>query len=326
MIVPDHWAQASLRERHRGRQVTVHRFGWSTTSLADAQAMAQSRAAEAMRRILAGETLDRRERKTAYNGAFGVPIREEVLARHGEEVITRNAYGAHCLNTPNVLIADVDFAPAPRARAAVATGAVLAALGALAGVALQRWGLVIGALVLALLVAAPVSAALQRLLTAARGGPEQAARQRIDRFLAAHPAWSLRLYRTPGGLRLLATHRRFDATDPEVAGFFSAIGADPLYVRMCTHQRCFRARLTAKPWRIGIAGHLRPRPGVWPVRPEQLEQRHQWVTAYEPVAARFAACHHVAALGSGAVHADVQGVVALHDRESRALRHELPLA
>lgn len=326
MIVPDHWAQASLRERHRGRQVTVHRFGWSTTSLADAQAMAQSRAAEAMRRILAGEALDRRERKTAYNGAFGVPIREEVLARHGEEVITRNAYGARCLNTPAALIADIDFMPAGRARTAVATGVVLTALGALAGIALQSRGLAIGALILALLLAVPVSAALQRLLTAARGGPERAARRRIDRFLAMHPAWGLRLYRTPAGLRAIATHRRFDPADPEVAGFFSAIGADPLYVRMCMHQRCFRARLSAKPWRIGIAGHLRPRPGVWPVRPEQLDQRHQWVAAYEPVAARFAACHHVATLGSGAVHADVQGVIALHDRESRALRHELPLA
>lgn len=45
----------------------------------------------------------------AYNGAQGVPIREEVLERHGDTVITRNGYGAKCLNTPDVLFADVDF-------------------------------------------------------------------------------------------------------------------------------------------------------------------------------------------------------------------------
>jgi hypothetical protein len=38
-----------------------------------------------------------------YNGAAGVPIREEIVGRHGETVITRNSYGARCLNMPNVL-------------------------------------------------------------------------------------------------------------------------------------------------------------------------------------------------------------------------------
>jgi hypothetical protein len=37
-----------------------------------------------------------------------MPIREEVVAQHGETAITRNAYGSLCLNTPNMLFADVD--------------------------------------------------------------------------------------------------------------------------------------------------------------------------------------------------------------------------
>ena len=75
----------------------------------EAQANADARANEAMARMLAGEKLHRRDHKIPYNGAEGLPIREEILSTHGEAVITRNSYGAHCLNTPNVLFADIDF-------------------------------------------------------------------------------------------------------------------------------------------------------------------------------------------------------------------------
>src|ERR1700743_1406360 len=97
MIVPDYWAEARRQHRTVNGQITVRRFAWSLTDEADAQVMAGQRADEALQRLLSGEKLDRRERKVAYNGAVGVPIREEVLSRHGEEVITRNAYGARCL-------------------------------------------------------------------------------------------------------------------------------------------------------------------------------------------------------------------------------------
>src|SRR5262245_4963295 len=113
MIVPTFWAEGRIQHRHAGRQVTVRRFGWSDESQAEAQANADSRAREALDRILTGEKLPRREPKVAYNGAQGVPIREEIVARHREIVLTRNSYGALCLNTPNVLFADVDLIDQP---------------------------------------------------------------------------------------------------------------------------------------------------------------------------------------------------------------------
>lgn len=71
--------------------------------------MADERATEALKHYLAGEThLQSREENVGYNGTDGLPIREEILEEHGEVVITRNAYGAHCLNTPNVLFVDMD--------------------------------------------------------------------------------------------------------------------------------------------------------------------------------------------------------------------------
>ena len=110
MIVPKYWAEGSAQHRVKGRQTTVRRFGWSHVSQEEAQASADSRTADALRRILAGEKLEKREPKVAYNGAEGVPIREEIVVEHGDTIITRNSYGALCLNTPNVLFADVDFA------------------------------------------------------------------------------------------------------------------------------------------------------------------------------------------------------------------------
>jgi hypothetical protein len=145
------------------------------------------------------------------------------------------------------------------------------------------------------------------------------ARERLSRFVAQHPDWNLRLYRTPAGLRVLATHAPLDPRSDAVQAFFTQVATDPVYVRMCVNQNCFRARLSAKPWRIGISQGLRPRPGVWPVRPEALGARQAWVTHYEQQAAAYAACSYLGSIGSGTMHPTAAPVVDLHDRESRAL-------
>ena len=318
MIVPDHWAEARKQYRSSGRQVIIRRYGWSTVSEADALIMAEARADEALRRILSGEKVNKREPKVAYNGAAGVPIREEVLARHGEEVITRNAYGAHCLNTPNALFADIDFEQPNSFKPALISFAILAVISAMVGASLKNWSVTLGMLVASIFAASLLSSLVLRLTVVARGGPDQMARRRIDNFLARNPTWNLRLYRTPAGYRVLATHQPFEASDTAVHSFFAAVSADVVYVRMCINQRCFRARLTAKPWRIGITAHMRPRPGVWPVRAERMAMRSKWIAEYEARAALFAACRFVESLGSGVVHESLKAVIELHDHESRA--------
>ena len=277
MIVPTYWAEARVQQRAGDRQVTVRRFGWSDAGQDDAQAMADARAAEAMQRIVAGEPLPRRELnrepKVPYNGAAGVPIREEITGRQGSVVVTRNSYGARCLNVPDVLFADIDFAPGSAWRASLVLLAVLALGSVCAGLVQQSWLLFGLLLSVSLVLFAPLAAFALRLYVRWRGGPEPAALYRIERFLAANPGWNLRTYRTPAGLRLVATHRTFDPADPEALEFFRAVAADPVYVRMCLNQGCFRARVTAKPWRIGIEDRLRPRPGVWPVDAARLPAR-----------------------------------------------------
>ena len=317
MIVPNFWAEARRQYRRAGRQVTVRRFGWSMSSAADAMAMAELRAEEALTRVVSGEKLARREPKVPYNGAAGVPIREEDLERHGDDVVTRNAYGARCLNSPSALFADVDFEPPSELRPIVAVFAALALIGTSIGIAQGSWRLAFGLLVASLVFAAPVARLTRRLGVAVQGGAKALARRRLVAFLASRPEWNVRVYRTPRGLRLLATHRPYTTDDPEVGLFFKAIRVDPIYVRMCLNQHCFRARLTAKPWRIGIASHMRPRPGVWPVAPEHASIRASWIAEYEARAAQFSSCRYVESLGSGAIDPRVQSVVELHDRESR---------
>lgn len=325
MIVPQHWAEGRAQHKERGRQVTVRRFGWSDASAEEAQANADARAQEALQRLLAGEKLPRRDPKVAYNGAAGVPIREEVLGRHGSAIITRNGYGARCLNTPDVLFADIDFAVEPPGWLYVATASVLAAAAFAAGAVLHSKATTAVLIVLALLFSAALATPLHRAMLALRGKPEDLARRRIAAHLKRHPEWALRLYRTPAGLRLLATHRLFKPDEPAVEEFFQAIGADPLYARMCRNQQCFRARLTAKPWRIGLSGHIKPRPGVWPINPQKLAERDAWIEAYERGARAFAACRYIEALGSSRSDPAVRAVQELHDRECSAGR-ELPLA
>jgi hypothetical protein len=325
MIVPTYWAESRVQYRQGNRQITIRRFGWSDASQDEAQAMADARAREALQRTVAGERLVRREPKVPYNGAVGVPIREEIVDRYGPTIITRNSYGARCLNTPNVLFVDVDAEPPFPARLLSSAAVVAMGAGAYAwwrgesiGVALFVW--VVAFIVLA--------TAVHTVSRAVSGGVERrvrTARRRIARFVASHAGWAVRVYRTPSGLRLMATHQLFEPNDPAVKAFFDAVGVDPVYARMCINQQCFRARLTPKPWRIGIAAHMKPRPGVWPVAPDRRPGRDRWIANYEAASRAYAACRFLEAVGTGAVHIDIETVRRLHDDASKALQ-DLPIA
>ncbi len=333
MIVPNFWAEGRAQYRREGKQITIRRFGWSDASQEDAQQNAQARADEALARAVSGEPLPRRERKISYNGATGLPIREEVVARFGETVITRNSYGARCLNTPNVLFADIDFPEDASAR--MVWGTVLFMLATAAGVvylmAIAGKGRgtllltgVIGAL-LTLFLALYIANVIHSRIMRAKGGPEAIARANVMRFMDTRPDWLVHVYRTPAGLRLLATHRLFDPLEAEVAECFKALATDPVYVAMCLNQHCFRARVSAKPWRAGIAGRLKPRPGVWPISPERMPERRAWLERYDQAAAGFAACRFIESIGNGVSVPAARAVQELHDELCQA-RSKLPIA
>lgn len=326
MIIPYYWAEARLQRKSPGKQVTVRRWGWSDTSQEEAQAHAEQRAREALERVLSGEPLRRREARESYGTEDGLPIREEVVARHGENVVTRNSYGSLCLNTPRVLFADVD-AQWPGSLRMPALGCLLLVVA----------GLVIGIWQRSFLLGAGISIGLPWLwsgtlhqINRARRpqGEKLAKKQRLENiraFAAAHPHWHLRVYETPAGYRLLAMHDVFEPAGEAARQALADLNSDKRFAVLCALQQCFRARVSPKYWRMGYKPKERLPKSKWPFPQEQLPRRQRWVEGYEKLSPQYASCRFIERLGSSTTHPEAAEVRALHDSLCQA-NSALPLA
>ena len=333
MQIPRYWAQVRLRHDAGLRHgATVQRWGWSNDSQDAAEAHARERTQAALDDLLAApkphhlsSRFRRMERLSDYGINGETPIREEILAQRGDTVMTRNSYGAHCLNTPNVAIADIDTEPEQRRHASFpvfSLGFTLLPLlvlliqpNALSPQYLLSWAWIVACALLFI-------RNLRRWLAtrSAKNTPadlERAALERVTAFSQQHPHWGLRLYKTPKGLRVLVTHQPLAPNAAEIQQLFTALQVDPLYARLCQQQQCFRARVTAKPWRIGING-ASPQVRRWPVADAYLTQRAEWCNHYDSTAAEYSACHFVAQLGAQGINAAVQPLVDWHDTASHA--------
>jgi hypothetical protein len=326
MIIPKFWAEARLQTKLPSRQITVKRWGWSDASQEAAQALANERAAQAMERIIAGDDLRRREAKDSYGTADGVPIREEVVSRHGHAVVTRNSYGSLCLNTPNVLFADVDALWSGRLK-----------VNPLGCLSLFVAGIVIGLWQKSLLIGAGIAIGLPWLWSTItnqinamrRPAGEVAAKEQslsaIRACAAAHPEWHLRVYETPAGYRLLAMHDVFDPKGDSAKAVLDALNSDKRFVVLCALQACFRARVSPKYWRAGYKPKVALPKSKWPFPLHHLEPRRQWVEGYNAVAGQFASCRFIERLGAQTVHPEAEAVRVVHDELCRA-ESSLPLA
>jgi hypothetical protein len=258
---------------------------WSNVSLADAQRLADEFVRKMAERIRAsGWPTDR-------YGYGERPLREEVIGEFKDTagnvtaVVTRNTQGCLVLNTANMLFVDIDF---PQQK--------------------------------------PIG-----LLKKLFGKPEPPPSQhplearvlsQAESWAQAHPGWGWRVYRTRAGLRLLATHALFNAEAAETDAMFEQLGADPLYRRLCKAQKCFRARLTPKPWRCGLR---QPRTR-WPFLDEKSAARFkQWETRYTEACQDKATCALITTYGNPTAHAAIQPLLTLHDETTRA-NSSLPLA
>ncbi len=91
--------------------------------------MADARAREALQRAVSRRAdSSAANRKSHTTAQLASPSAEEIVERYGPTIVTRNAYGARCLNTPNVLFVDVDAEPAFPAW--VLSGVAMVAMGA----------------------------------------------------------------------------------------------------------------------------------------------------------------------------------------------------
>ncbi len=278
MKIPKYWAKSTAKVRGDRGEFDLTFWRWSDTSQADASQAADARAREMAARFTSFRDLDR-------YGYADRPLREEIIesikGSDGREsaVVTRNSYGALILNAARVMFIDIDFDTKPKP-------------GGLSG--LFRLG-----------GKAPLS-------------PEADHLARIEDWARRHPQWSMRVYRTFGGLRGLITNELFEPTDPGSTDVLKSLNSDPLYVRLCRAQECFRARLTPKPWRCGIPNP--PSRYPWPTTEAEMAQR-QWERAYEYAGNRYTTCKLVKQFGSASMPSDVARVVEIHDRYARRGDH-----
>lgn len=146
--------------------------------------------------------------------------------------------------------------------------------------------------------------------------------QRVQAWAASRPELSMRVYRTAAGLRLLFTHQLYDPTGADVQDMLAGLGSDPLYARLCREQQCFRARLTPKPWRIGLT--------QTPPRYPQLAPKDQaalaaWLNRYQHHSQQYGVCRLLAELGRQDVEPTAAAIIALHDSKT-CLDPNWPLA
>ncbi len=284
MKIPRYWARRTqTASGPTGLTRHIDCWGWSDVSLAEAQSRAEARVEAIAAKVRAGQTLER-------YGYGDRPLREEIVDairdRSGGDaaLVTRNQYGAQVLNAAKALFIDIDL---PERE--VTTGLV---------------------------------GSVQRLFGAKPVDPVTPYLERVSAWAQRNPFLGLRVYRTAAGLRGLITNEVFDPTRGDALEILKALGSDPLYVRLCQAQGCFRARLTPKPWRCNVAGP----PATFPWADVGNEGRfREWERRYAQASAGFAVCRLVAEHGPRDVHPELADVLAYHDRLTLT-RPERPLA
>jgi len=281
--IPKFWASVTGSARNtRDEDVALKCFGYSDSGVSEARAQARTTLTRLIERVRDGAPWPDRY------GYGDRPIREEILrelrspTESLDGYLTRNGYGATVLNSAGLLFGDIDDVPVGL---------------------LER---------------------LRRLFRsrAPEPGNPHGIPSSVLAFEAAHPSWTLRVYRTFAGWRVIAVHDLFDPESEATIDALREMDCDPQYVQLTKVQRCFRARLTPKPWRCGIDRPER----AFPREDPALEQAHQrWLRSYVAACEKYATCRFVTVLGRGRSCADAERLVLVHDEATRA-GSALPLA
>lgn len=274
----------------KGQHIRVTARGWSNESMESAAAVARDVARRIAERIVS-------DRPKAPPYPYGDrPLPEPVLQefRNGAEtpkaVVTRNIYGARVLNTRDLMFVDIDrqeTAPKP----AESHGLLRSLFGK------------------------------SKTEASSTPPPTDPAVTAIHNVAERHHLAG-RIYKTAAGYRVLVLNRRLDPNSAETEALLREFGSDALYIRLCKLQESFRARLTPKPWRCGLA---QP-PVTFPFAgPKEEAIFREWDAKYAAKSASYATCKFLGTFGAGGVESGFEELVQHHDRETKATS-ALPLA
>jgi hypothetical protein len=227
MIIPKFWSESKVSVN-----VTLTRLGWSDVSEKDAEQHANLRLDEAITTLKATGEIRAFDHSVAYNGGEGIPIREEVVATHDEVLISRNGYGALCLNTPNVLFADVDVnreEPDPIIGTCIVTFIFLAG-----GLFISFYESSIYPFLMGAIVSFIVGKGAEHRYKKPREpekmtSPEYTVFTEFEKISKKYPDLNLRVYKTYKGFRVLVMNRTFDPRSNEAQSLLQLLSSDDTY-------------------------------------------------------------------------------------------------
>lgn len=133
--------------------------------------------------------------------------------------------------------------------------------------------------------------------------------KKIEAFQKANPQFSIKVYETFGGLRVVILNELFKNRFELANSIFSELEVDSLFRKLCKAQSCYRARLTPKPWRVGLNRPLSrfPRSAV------AQEEFKKWLLGYEKNNRGFSTTKHIDTFGSECPNSDIETVLMVHD-------------
>lgn len=338
MEVPQHWVKVEGWSEHLGAaggQVAV--WGWSTESDAAAEQVGRERLADLLDRIRVEGRLPA-TRGYYPRTPLREPVLEEVLADDGRRLglVTRNRMGCEVLCTDALLVADVDVPELDAsARDRPGASAVAGMGGFLRRLLLGRpdptpqaqgSGEDAAGLDLRPSPSPPspgsghgmFSAQLGSATAGTAGGgdpsvAEVLACEPVWEFARNHPGLGVRIYRTRAGLRVVVTGAQAPPLSDRARDLLTELRSDPLYVELCATHDSYRARLTPKPFRLGVPAL----PVSWPCADAAAERAWlRWVDAYDEASRGWSTCRLISASGP-VPDADEQRLVELHDERSR---------
>ena len=140
--------------------------------------------------------------------------------------------------------------------------------------------------------------------------------KKIEAFHKNNPEITIRVYETFAGLRIIICNTFLKANDEFSKYIYAALEVDPLYVKLCNEQLCFRARLSPKPWRISLNApdnSLR-----FPRKSEIQENKfNKWLKDYELKSTDYSSVKYLKTLGKN-IHSEIQQVIEFHDKHALA--------
>ena len=320
MRVATYWHRAEVTDNSQGLEWTRSAWGWSDESPDDARRLAEERAQVAVRRFMDADPFG--EDPTDWY-AYDTRVRPELIVETvpGSDgtlagAVKVNRYGATVLNTARLPMIDIDL-PQPERGPQPTKGKKPGRPNA-PGDGRPTGGL--GGMIKRLLGLSGAKKYEGHQLppdwhtgsskdsghNSGAGGasttepddPMQDRLQRCARWAAAHPNAGVRVYRTAAGLRVILVNAPMDPESDEAAREMDAFKCDVMYRRLCKAQASFRARLTPKPWRVGLPGRKITYRNLTSDDPEVSGGVKSYMSWYENESRGYAVCRLLATHGN----------------------------